>query len=162
MRGGMEKSRKTAAAEPVDERVGFSFYEEDLKALRDLLAALRPRKVRVPRTYFVRALVHVVSEDEMFAHAVARHRQEQAGKAGAAGEVEQHLAFNLFSDDVDKLSRVGDKLADQGFRGVRSFIIRSLIHAPWELDALARQLGKFQKEFPDPRSREGRARRHRG
>jgi len=158
----MEKSRKPAAAEAVDERVGFSFYEEDLKALRDLLSALRVRKIRVPRTYLVRALAHVVAEDEMFAHAVTRHRQEQAGKAGAAGAVEEHLAFNLLSDDVDKLSRVGDKLADQGFRGVRSFIIRSLIHAPWELDTLARQVGKFQKEFPDPRSREGRARQQRG
>ncbi len=157
----MEKKRQFTP-ESADERVGFSFYEEDLKALGGLLGALRARRIRVPRTYLVRALVHVVSEDEMFAHAVARYRQEQAGKAGPAGEVEQHLAFNLLSEDVDKLGRIGDKLSEQGFRSVRSFIIRSLIHAPWELDSLARLVGKFQNEHPDPRSREARARKQRG
>lgn len=157
----MEKNRK-AAVEPADERVGFSFYQEDVKALGVMLAAMRARGIRVPRTYLVRALVHVVSADEMFAHAVARYRQEQAGKATPAGDVEQHLAFNLLTEDVDKLGRVGDKLSEQGFRSVRSFIIRSLVHAPWEHDSLARLVGKFQKEFPDPRSREARARKQRG
>jgi hypothetical protein len=61
------------------------------------------------------------------------------------------------SDDVDKLGRVADKLSEQGFRSVRSFIVRALIHAPWELDTLARQIGKFPKEHPDLRTRGARA-----
>lgn len=160
----MKKKAMPAAPAPTaaDERVGFSFYERDTKALRDLIGRLRERHMRVPRTYLVRALAHVISEDEMFAQAVARFRQEKAGKTGDAGEVDECLAFNLLTTDVDKLGRVSDKLADGGYRGGRSFIVRALVHTPWELDGLIRGLRKFQEEFPDPRTRAGRSLKSRG
>jgi hypothetical protein len=59
-------------------------------------------------------------------------------------EVDQCLAFNLLVDDVDKMERLSDQLADKGLRGGRSFLLRSLLHAPWDLDALARDVKKFE------------------
>lgn len=153
----MKKHAVGPTEKPEEQRVGFSFYSDDLKALRDLIAALRDRKVRVKRTYLVRALAHLVPEDEMFAHALTRNKAEQAGKAGTSEEVDQCLAFNLLVDDVDKMERVSDQLADKKLRGGRSFLLRSLLHAPWDLDALARDVGKFEAKFPDPRTRAGRA-----
>lgn len=150
--------KHAAAADKLEEqRVGFSFYTDDLKALRDLVAALRERKVRVKRTFLVRALAHLVPEDEMFAHALTRNRAEQAGKVPVETEVDQCLAFNVLVDDVDKMERVSDQLADKQLRTGRSFVLRALLHAPWDLDALARDLKKFEAKFPDPRSRAGRA-----
>lgn len=150
--------KHAAAADKLEEqRVGFSFYTDDLKALRDLVAALRERKVRVKRTFLVRALAHLVPADEMFAHALTRNKAEQAGKVTVGTEVDQCLAFNLLVDDVDRMEGVSDQLADKGLRGGRSFLLRSLLHAPWDLDALARDLKKFEAKFPDPRSRAGRA-----
>jgi len=152
---------KKHASEPVEkseeQRVGFSFYAADLTALRDLVAALRTRKVRVKRTYLVRALAHIVPADEMFAHALTRNKAEQAGKVTVAAEVDQCLAFNLLVDDVDKMEGISDQLASKGLRGGRSFLLRSLLHAPWDLDALARDVKKFEAKFPDPRTRAGRA-----
>ncbi|MEN9402621.1 MAG: hypothetical protein RL091_1324 [Verrucomicrobiota bacterium] len=156
----MKQQARNKAAEAVNQRVGFSFYAEDLTALRGLVAGLRERGVRVKRTFLVRALARLVPEDEIFAHGVARHRQEAAGKAGAAGEVDQCLAFEVLQDDVDKLERVGDRLSEKKFPGGRSFLLRALLHAPWNLDELARDVRKFQKEFPDARTRAGRALKH--
>lgn len=156
----MKQQTRSKTPEAVNQRVGFSFYAEDLTALRGLVAGLRERGVRVKRTFLVRALASLVHEDEIFAHGVARHRQEAAGKAGAAGEVDQCLAFEVLQDDVDKLERVGDRLAEKKFPGGRSFLLRALLHAPWNLDELARDVRKFQKEFPDARTRAGRALRH--
>ena len=145
--------------QPEELRVGFSFYADDLKAMRDLVAALRDRKVRVKRTFLVRALSHLVPADEMFAHALTRNKAEQAGKVTVGTEVDQCLAFNLLVDDVDKMEGVSDQLADKGLRGGRSFVLRALLHAPWDLDALSRDIRKFEGKFPDPRSRAGRAMR---
>lgn len=153
----MKKPATPSTEKPEEQRVGFSFYTDDLKALRDLVAALRDRKVRVKRTYLVRALAHLIPADEMFAHALTRNRAEQAGKVTTAAEVDQCLAFNLLVDDVDKMERVSDQLADKGLRSGRSFLLRSLLHAPWDLDALARDVRKFEAKFPDPRTRAGRA-----
>ena len=153
----MKKHEAEPAERPEDQRVGFSFYTADLKAMRDLVAALRERKVRVKQTFLVRALVHLVPEDEIFAHALTRNRAEQAGKVPDELEIDQCLAFNIIVDDVDKLERVSDQLADKGLRGGRSFLLRSLLHAPWDLDTLARDVRKFEAKFPDPRTRAGRA-----
>lgn len=156
----MKQQARGKAAEAVNQRVGFSFYAEDLTALRGLVSGLRERGVRVKRTFLVRALTNLVPEDEIFAHGIARHRQEAAGKAGAAGEVDQCLAFEVLQDDVDKLERVGDQLSEKRFPGGRSFLLRALLHAPWNLDELARDVRKFQKEFPDARTLAGRALKH--
>jgi hypothetical protein len=153
----MKKQPGKDAAAGADERIGFSFYAEDMTALRSLVGALRERSVRVKGLYLLRALAHIVPEDEIFAHGVTRNRQEKAGKAGATGEADQRPVANLLLADVDKLDRVSDTLANKAMKGGRSFLMRALVHAPWDLDALSRDLRKFQKEFPDPRTREGRA-----
>ena len=153
----MKKQPVADASEAADARVGFSFYEEDMKALRDLGGALRERGVRAKGVYLLRALAHLVPEDEIFAHGVTRNRQEKAGKALPAGEAILRPVANVLVQDQDKLDRVSDLLADKAMKGGRSFLMRALIHAPWELDALGRDLRKFRKEFPDPRTREGRA-----
>lgn len=148
---------KSPADPPAELRVGFSFYADDLGALRGLLSALRERQVRVKRTFLVRALAHLVPEDEMFAHALTRNKAEQAGKVATGGEVDQCLAFNLLVDDVDKMERVSDRLSAKRLRSGRSFLLRSLLHAPWDCDELAREVRKFASKFPDPRTRAGRA-----
>ena len=153
----MKKQPVADAGGEADARVGFSFYEEDMKALRDLGGALRERGVRAKGVYLLRALAHIVPEDEIFAHGVTRNRQEKAGKALPAGDATKRPVANLLVEDQDKLDRVSDLLADKAMKGGRSFLMRALIHAPWELDALGRDLRKFKKEFPDPRTREGRA-----
>lgn len=154
----MKKQPAIQGTDRAEERVGFSFYEEDMKALRALVGALRERQVRVKGLSLLRALAHFVPEDEIFAHGVTRNRLEEAGKAGAAaGEAIERPVANLFIADVDKLDRVSDALADKGMKSGRSFLMRSLVHAPWNLESLAKDVRKFQKEFPDPRTREGRA-----
>ncbi|MDD3179506.1 MAG: hypothetical protein PHQ04_04060 [Opitutaceae bacterium] len=153
----MKKRPADRIGQPEEQRVGFSFYTDDLKAVRALVAALRERQVRVKRTFLVRALAHVVPEDEMFAYALTRNRAEQAGKVPVETEINQCLAFNLLADDVDKMERVSDQLADKQLRNGRSFVLRALLHAPWDHEALARAVRKFEEKFPDPRSRAGRA-----
>lgn len=144
-----------ATRTPKDLRIGNTFYLADLRALRALVAELRDREIRVKRTYLLRALAHFVGADEMFAHALTRNRAEQAGKVASEGTPE-HIPIMVMVDDVDKMEAVGDRLSDKGLRGGRSFILRSLIHAPWDLDHLVREVKKFQTKFPDPRTREGR------
>lgn len=153
----MKKQPVRAAPEGAAERVGLSFYDEDMQALRALVGALRERGVRVKGLYLLRALAHFVPEDEILAHGITRNKLEKAGKGLPAGDASQRPVPNILLEDQDKLDRVSDLLANKAMKGGRSFLMRALIHAPWDFDALGRDLRKFKKEFPDPRSREGRA-----
>lgn len=141
-----------------DVRVGQTFYPDDVVALNRLVSALRTKGLRVKKPYLLRAMAHFVGADEMFAYALTRNRAEQAGKAVSAGELD-HVAVNLIVADLDKMEGVGDQLSDKRLRGGRSFIFRSLIHAPWNLDHLAREVKKFQAKYPDLRTRAGREKR---
>lgn len=154
--------RTRPSKEPENKYAGMSLFEEDLAALRELRRRLREEGLAVSMRYLVRALAHLTAEPEIFAHALVRHKAEAAGKVGHGGAVVRNVGFNFLTEDLDKLDRVTLDLEDKGAKGGRTFLMRSLIHAPWNPSALARDIRKFQKEFPDARTREGRARRQRG
>jgi len=152
------KSPKSAATQ----RVGMSFYEEDLAALLALRRNLAQLHVNESARFIVRALAHVATDAEIFAHTLARHQAEAAGKAGAKESIAEFGNYELLNSDLERFQRIGFDLEAEQVRGGRTFIMRSLIHAPWELRKLAKAVTQFRREFPDARTREVRALRGRG
>jgi hypothetical protein len=140
----------------------MSFYEEDLAALFALRSELARLGVNVSARLLVRALAHVATDAEIFAHTLARHQAEAAGKAGAKDTIAELGNYVLLNSDLERFQRIGFDLEVEQVRGGRSFIMRSLIHAPWEMKKLAKAVAQFRREFPDARTREVRALRGRG
>jgi len=118
--------------------------------------------VNVSARLLVRALAHVATDAEIFAHTLARHQAEAAGKAGAKDTIAELGNYVLLNSDLERFQRIGFDLEVEQVRGGRSFIMRSLIHAPWEMKKLAKAVAQFRREFPDARTREVRALRGRG
>jgi hypothetical protein len=139
----------------------MSFYQEDLAALVALRQELAQLGVDESTRFLLRALAHIATDAEIFAHSLARHQAEAAGKVGAKGSIADLGNYELLNSDVERFRRIGFELEAEQVRGGRSFIMRSLIHAPWELKKLAKEVAQFRKEFPDARTREVRALRGR-
>ncbi len=142
---------------PKYERISLSLYASDLAALRKLIAALDAAGTAVSRTRLLCALPHIVSEAEIFAHAVLFHRRTREGAADKEESIDLRLSLTLLTADISKLRHVLNDLAAKNITAGRTFLIRALLHAKWETAALARGIARFDQQFPDPRTREGRA-----
>lgn len=135
-----------------DKRVSFTFYADDLKALRGLRLALRDLGADVELTDAMRVLIYTASEAEMFSHAALRLQREEKSPGRSAATVETRFSVTLPQAFIDKLGRVRDDLARKDIEAERTFIIRALLHAPPDAKALRKALPRLEQEFPDKRS----------
>lgn len=142
----------------VEKRVSFSFYEEDLKALRRLLLALRDGGLDVDRLDALRLVIYANSEAELFAHTALRLKREAEGTGPLDATVVERVTVAMPQALVDKLGRVADDLLRKDLEAERTFIARSALHAPQDVKALVRAHPKMEQEFPDRRSLRGKRR----
>lgn len=137
----------------------YSFYPADMLALANRLAELKAAGVTLRRPRFIRALVHLATEAEMFAAATrlaaayADRDVRESDYIAARPEVE------LSAADVEKLDRVKEELVRKGVFATanRAFVIRALLRWSPSGAALAPEMRRFMDEFPNkPRGRSKR------
>lgn len=135
-----------------DKRVSFTFYGDDMKAFRRVHLALRDLGADVEMTDTLRVLIFSATEAELFSHAALRLQRERKipGYSGAA--IEKRFSVTVPQALVEKLSRVRDDLARKDLDVERTFIVRALLHAPFDAKALCKALPQLEAEFPDKRS----------
>ncbi|MBL9186718.1 MAG: hypothetical protein JNK23_04520 [Opitutaceae bacterium] len=141
-----------------ESRTSFSFYPADLKVMNDALALLEQRKVQSDRTKLVRCLLHVSSELDLFAFAVVQHRDDSL-KAGPRENdyIAERVTIVIPEADLTKLDRVVAQLATKGIRANESYILRAVLRRLPPIEALAPLVESYLEEFPDGRSKAGRA-----
>lgn len=137
-----------------EKRVSFTFYDDDLKALRRLNLALRGQGSDVHRLDTLRLLIFAASEAELFAHAALRMSEEGKSREPSRKVVER-LSVTLPTDFITKLSRVADDLARKDLDLERTYIIRALLHADHDPIALAKAWPLMEQHYPDKRSSRG-------
>jgi len=138
-----------------DKRVSFTFYDEDLKALRRLRLALRDLGADVELTDTLRLLIFASSEAELFARAALAVERESKDQPERRGPVETRFSVTLPVDFVAKLGRVRDDLSRKDLDVERTFIIRAVLHASHDAKALLKVLPKLEQVYPDKRSFKG-------
>ena len=137
-----------------EKRVSFTFYDDDLKALRRLNLALRDQGAEVHRLDTLRLAIFAATEAELFSHAALRMREE--GKSRKANRtVAERLSVTVPADFITKLSRVADDLARKDLDVERTYIVRALLHAKHDPAALLKAWPKMEKRYPDKRSLRG-------
>ncbi len=141
-----------------DKRVSFTFYEEDMKALRRLRTALNDLGADVELTDAVRLLVFALSEAELFAHAALALERKARGQEAPSGTVETRFTVRIPEDLVDKLGRVRSDLFRKDLDAERTLIVRAALHATHDVKALVKALPKLEKTYPDKRSLRGQRR----
>lgn len=141
-----------------DKRVSFTFYDEDLKALRRLRLALRDLKADVELTDTLRLLLFACSEAELFAHAALALEQEAKGPRPSKGTAETRFSVTVPQDFIDKLGHVRDDLSRKDLDTERTFIVRAVLHASHDVKALLKALPKMEQAYPDKRSFKGQRR----
>lgn len=139
-----------------EKRVSFTFYDEDLKALRRLNLALRAKGADVHRLDTLRLLIFTASEAELISHAALRMQRE--GKSRKANKtVVERLSVTVPADFISKLSRVVDNLAQKDIEVERTYIVRALLHAQHNHNALVKAWPRMTRAFPDKRTLRGKS-----
>lgn len=141
-----------------DKRVSFTFYDEDLKALRRLRLALSDLGADVELTDALRLLLFASSEAELFSHAVLALEREAKGQNAPSGTAETRFTVTMPLDFIKKLGRVRDDLARKDLDAERTFIVRAVLHASHDVKALLKALPKLEQAYPDKRSLRGQRR----
>ena len=109
----------------------------------------------------LRALIHLTSATEMFAHAVLLAKTyERKGGPREADYVAGHPTVDLPPDLVKKLDGVVTELAAKEIPANRAFVVRAVLRAAPETETLAPAVRKYLKAFP-PRPRGWAARKAR-
>jgi len=137
-----------------EKRVSFTFYNDDLKALRRLNLALRRQGTDVQRLDTMRLIIFAATEAEMFSHAALRMSEVGKGRR-ADHRVAERLSVTLPLDFITKLSKVADDLTRKDLDVERTYIVRALLHASHDLAKLAKAWPKMGKRYPDKRSLRG-------
>lgn len=148
------------AMKPDDDReirVSFTFYPSDTKALRRLTLALRDGGLDVARTDTLRSLLHTTSETDMLRLAAERLKAEANDSLPHNETVDERFTARVRQGAMRKIDRVIDNLARKDLDADRTFIIRAVLHGDHEPKTLIRSTKKFLEEFPDRRTRVGRA-----
>ena len=140
-------------------KVSFTFYPADVRALDACVVGLRKSGLPVRGGTVVRALVHLASAEEMFAHAVllAKAYQKRGGPR-EADYVAGHPTVDLPRDLVKKLDNVVIELAAKDIPANRAFVMRALLRAAPDAAELAPVVKKYLADFP-PRPRGWAARK---
>jgi hypothetical protein len=140
-----------------EKRVSFTFYDDDLKALRRLNLVLREQGTDVHRLDTLRLLIFAATEAELFSHAALRMREEGKGRR-ADCTVAERLTVTVPLDFITKLSQVADDLARKDIEVERTYIVRALLHASHDPAKLAKAWPKMEKRYPDKRALRGQRR----
>ena len=141
------------SAAPV--KVSFSFYPSDMQALTGRMVALRRAGLPVRGGTVLRALIHLTSPVEMFAHSVLLARvYEQKDGPREDDNIAGHPTVDLPQEHVKKLDDVVTELAAKGVTANRAFVVRAILRAARDGAALAPAVKKFLADFPaKPRGR---------
>jgi len=142
-------------------KVSFTFYPADVEALNRCMVALRRSGLPVRGGTVLRALIHLTSPTEMFAHAVLLAKAyEKRGGPRETDYVAGHPTVDLPPDLVRKLDGVVTELAAKEIPANRAFVVRALLRAAPDAATLAPAVTKYLKAFP-PRPRGWAARKAR-
>jgi hypothetical protein len=149
------------SSDPVPIKVSFTFYPADVEALNTCMVGLRRAGLPVRGGTVLRALIHLTSAPEMFAHAVllAKSYEKKDGPR-ESDYVAGHPTVDLPPHLVKKLDDVVTELAAKMIPANRAFVVRALLRAAPEASALAPAVRKFLATFP-PRPRGWAARKAR-
>ena len=141
------------AATPI--KVSFSFYPSDMQALSARLVALRRAGLPVRGGTVLRALIHLTSPVEMFAHSVllaGAYKQKDGPRED--DNIAGHPTVDLPRDHVKKLDDVVTELAAKGITSNRAFVVRAILRASRDVPAFTTAVKKFLEDFPArPRGR---------
>ncbi len=141
-----------------ESRTSFSLSPADLKLLNGALARLAERDIVADRTKFVRCLLHSTTELDLFAYAVVQAREDSLKRGPREAEyIEERFTIVLPVADLDKSDRVVRQLKAKGVRANESYLLRALLRRLPPIDALAPIVAEYLEQFPDGRSRAGRA-----
>ena len=142
-------------------KVSFTFYPADVQALDACVVGLRNSDLAVRGGTVLRALIHLTSSTEMFAHAVllAKGYEKKTGPR-ESDYVAGHPTVDLPPELVKKLDDVVTELAVKEIPANRAFVVRALLRAAPEAATLAPGVKKYLKTFP-PRPRGWAARKAR-
>ena len=136
-------------------KVSFSFYPSDMQALNERMVALRRAGLPVRGGTVLRAVIHLTSPMEMFAHSVLlAGAYEQKDGPREADNIAGHPTVDLPREHVKKLDDVVTELAAKGVTANRAFVVRAILRAARDGTALAPAVQKFLTDFPSkPRGR---------
>lgn len=152
------------SSDPVPIKVSFTFYPADVEALNTCMVGLRRAGLPVRGGTVLRALIHLTSSTEMFAHAVllAKSYEKKDGPR-ESDYVAGHPTVDLPRALVKKLDDVVTELAAKMIAANRAFVVRALLRAAPEASTLAPAVRKFLASFPPrPRGWAARNARKRG
>jgi len=141
------------STDPAPIKVSFTFYPADVQALNAGMVGLRKAGLPVRGGTVLRALIHLTSAAEMFAHAVLLAR-EHGRKAGPreSDYVAGHPTVDLPRELVKKLDDVVTELAEKMISANRAFVVRALLRAAPDAPTLAPAVKQYLADFP-PRPR---------
>jgi hypothetical protein len=142
-------------------KVSFTFYPADVRALNTCMVGLRKEGLPARGGTVLRALIHLTSATEMFAHAVLLAKAyEKRDGSRETDYVAGHPTVDLPPDLVKKLDDVVTELADKMISANRAFVVRALLRAAPDAQTLAPAVRKYLAAFP-PRPRGWAARKAR-
>jgi hypothetical protein len=134
---------------PVPIKVSFTFYPADVSALNTCMVGLRRVGLPVRGGTVLRALIHLTSATEMFAHAVLLAKSyEKKGGPRESDYVAGHPTVDLPPTLVKKLDDVVTELAAKLIPANRAFVVRALLRAAPEASTLAPAVKKYLAAFP--------------
>jgi hypothetical protein len=149
------------STEPTSIKVSFTFYPADVRALNACVAGLRRAGLPVRGGTVLRALIHLTSATEMFAHAVLLAKAyEKRDGSRESDYVAGHPTVDLPPDLVKKLDAVVTELAEKMIPANRAFVVRALLRAAPNAQTLAPAVKKYITASP-PRPRGWAARKAR-
>ncbi len=147
--------------DPASIKVSFTFYPADVQALNTCMVGLRRAGLPVRGGTVLRALIHLTSATELFAHAVLLAKAyERKGGPREADYVAGHPTVDLPPDLVKKLDDVVTELAEKLIPANRAFVVRALLRTAPDAKTLAPAIKKYLATFP-PRPRGWAARKAR-
>ncbi len=137
------------STDPAPIKVSFTFYPADVQALNTCMIGLRRAGLPVRGGTVLRALIHLTSATEMFAHAVllAKAYEKQDGPR-ETDYVAGHPTVDLPRELVKKLDDVVTELAEKMIPANRAFVVRALLRTAPDAPTLAPAVKKYLADFP--------------
>ena len=130
-------------------KVSITFYPADVEALNRCVAGLRQAGLSVRGGTVVRALIHLTSATELFAHAVLLAKAyERKDGPRESDYVAGHPTVDLPPHLVKKLDGVVTELAKKLIPANRAFVVRALLRAAPDAPILAPAVQKYLTAFP--------------
>ena len=130
-------------------KVSFTFYPSDVAALNRCVDGLRRAGLSVRGGSVLRALIHLTSSTELFAHAVLLAKAyERKDGPRESDYVAGHPTVDLPPDLVKKLDNVVTELAAKEIPANRAFVVRAVLRAAPDAADLAPAVKRYLADFP--------------